>query len=76
MRHLLTLLSIGLLWNRVSSSPFELTEKYVEDFQEGIAHLKNVSATTKLQEGIYHAEKYDEEAALKGTYQLKRTHPY
>ncbi|XP_022901081.1 glucose dehydrogenase [FAD, quinone]-like [Onthophagus taurus] len=65
MRLLLLIPSIILLTTQIDASPFELTDKYIKDFEDGIQHLKNVSLTTKLQEGSFDPKLYDEEAALK-----------
>ncbi|GJQ78165.1 hypothetical protein Trydic_g2497 [Trypoxylus dichotomus] len=59
------LLLICLLVPTIYSSVFELTDRYVNDFQDGIDRLVEVSNKTVLQEGSYKPEHFDEEAALK-----------
>ncbi|KRT82646.1 FAD dependent oxidoreductase, partial [Oryctes borbonicus] len=65
MLQITNLLAVCLLIPVIFSSPFELTEKYVKDFQDGIDRLVEVSDKTILQEESYKPENYDEEAALK-----------
>lgn len=65
MLKLTRLLALCLLVRTIRASPFELTEKYVKEFQEGVDRLIEVSKNTVLAEESYKPEQYDEEAALK-----------
>lgn len=55
-----------LLITKISASPFELTENYIKDFENGIEHLRHEASETVYQEGSYDPNKYDDAAALKG----------
>ncbi|KAI4454896.1 glucose-methanol-choline gmc oxidoreductase [Holotrichia oblita] len=59
------LLAICLMIPAIYASPFELTDKYVKEYEDGLHHLTEISKKTVLQEESLTQEHYDEEAALK-----------
>lgn len=68
MLRITTLLTLCLLVHTISASPFELTEKYVKEFKDGMQRLVNISRATVLKEETYQAENFDEETAAKSKF--------
>lgn len=66
MRFLLTyLLQVILLFNGALTSPFELTEKYIEEYAGGIKDLENLSHETIFKEETLDETALNEEEATK-----------
>lgn len=67
--HSLLLLTTAHL---INASPFELTEKYVDEFHQAIQDLRKVAADYKFEEGHFDPNLYNETDALKGNNPLRR----
>lgn len=64
---MMNLLSFLLLLSGIYASPFELTEKYIEDFATGIKNLEKLSHETVFKEDSLDEAVLDEEDAAKRT---------
>lgn len=63
--YLLWILPIILSTKQVYSSPFELSDQYVEDFKKGIHDLKKASTEHEFVEGHFDPSAYNETESLK-----------
>lgn len=68
MRFLFVYLEALILFNGIVCSPFELTEKYIEEYAGGIKNLENLSHETVFKEESLDESTLNEDDAIKSMY--------